>query len=182
MSTPISPKAGFTLTELLVSLAIFGLVSLAATSVLSLGKQIWSKAKTVPEHALFDAEIAALRKVVAGKVTSPTAKGGGFSGTQNGLAFQGLARLDDGSYEISSITVEFSHAETIIAANGQNSAKTTRLRHIRVGDVAFYGRKTGANSDDWAKGWVATDPAPKLIGINVETNKGAALVTFGLPR
>ncbi|MGV2974293.1 type II secretion system protein J [Roseibium alexandrii] len=177
-----SAKSGFSLTELLVSLAIFGLISLAATSVLSLGKQIWSKAQAIPDQTLFDAEVAALRKVIAGKVTSASAKGGGVSGTATGLSFEGLSRLENGSYEISTIVVDFSAAEARISASGQSTARTTMLRHLNADGLSYFGRKDGERQDGWSAAWSSSDPAPKLIQLKLETAKGPATLTFGLPR
>lgn len=156
-------RSGFSLTELLVSLVILGLISMAATSALSVGKQIWRKVETVPDVTLSEAEKNHLRQVMTRRIALTGEVGGGVSGTKKEISFRGLTRAEVGYDVAGAISVKVSENGINVQYSTRDATQTMHLKHLNAADLSYYGRKKGEKADGWFDAWESSDPAPRLV-------------------
>ncbi|MEL7524241.1 MAG: prepilin-type N-terminal cleavage/methylation domain-containing protein [Pseudomonadota bacterium] len=176
-------RSGFTLTELLVSLVIFGLISMAATSALSVGKRIWGKVWTVPDLTMSEAERNVLRRIVRSRISAADEAGGGVSGTKQGLSFTGLARLADGSDIAGTTLMQLAETGITIRTSSNGSTQTLHLSQLKGADLSYYGRKTSEGADGWFDAWETDAPAPKLLRFSFsgDRNFGQKEIVIAVP-
>lgn len=165
--TPLKTRAGFSLTELLVSLVVLSLISLAATSALSVGKRIWSRAQAAPDVSLADAEINALRRVFSQNVSGTSEEGGGFSGSRNRLTFHSLMNAEGDYSVVGEISLVLLPDMMEIRFQSGTSVRSTKLTRVRAEELSYYGRREGGEAEQWTADWNSRYPAPELVRIKL---------------
>ncbi|MEM9634948.1 MAG: prepilin-type N-terminal cleavage/methylation domain-containing protein [Pseudomonadota bacterium] len=168
-------NSGFTITELMVSVVVLGLISLAATSTLSFGNRIWSKARTVPAVSLVEAEINTLRAAISRKISVNSEEGGGFAGSTTHFTFRGLVESTDNMFEIGSVTVEIQDDEMRIRSSNANVDRTKELRQIKPEKLAYYGKSGKNDASQWHDEWDAADPIPILVRLSLTDQQNDGL-------
>lgn len=156
-------RSGFSLTELLVSLVILGLISMAATSALRVGKQIWRKVETVPGVTLSEAEKNHLRQIVGRRIALSGEAGGGVTGTKNDVSFRALTRTEDGYDVVGVVSLNLSENGITVQSSQNGKTKTLRLEHLKGVVLSYFGRRKGNEANDWFDDWDVSYPAPQAL-------------------
>lgn len=168
-------RAGFSLTELLVSLLILGLISMAATSALSVGKRIWQKAQVVPDATLAEAERDLLRRVLALRVAGARNRGAGISGSKTDLNYKGLSRTEGGYYEVADMRLQLTDKGVEISSKRKGGKQTLVLKHLKPIGFKYQGQQTATvENTDWVEDWLPGDPAPELVRLEFAAPEGQA--------
>lgn len=161
---PNTNRSGFSIIELMVSLLVLALISVAATSALSVGKRIWGNIQMSPSVPLLDAELNVLRGVISRKVGIGTTQGGGVSGTSKRLEFQGLGFEENGIHALGMFQIVAENEG--LTLQHSTEGKKLALNLLTVSEISYYGEKHGDKVNDWYKDWLPSDPSPKLIRFN----------------
>ncbi|KZM47468.1 prepilin-type N-terminal cleavage/methylation domain-containing protein [Labrenzia sp. OB1] len=164
-----SANAGFSLTELLVSLLILGLISMAATSALSVGKRIWAKVEAAPDVTLTDAELNHLRRAVALRIAKNDGTGGGVTGSVSKLSFSGLSQTEDGIFEKAQVSLHVTEGGLEVSTEWEGASKSVTLKYV---SVAGFGYQARLPTEQWVTDWPATDPAPALVRLTFASAEG----------
>ncbi|WP_306143132.1 type II secretion system protein J [Roseibium sp. MMSF_3412] len=159
----LSARSGFSLAELLVSLLIMSMISMAAVSALSAGKQIWGVASSVPETTLSDAERTSLRRTIMRRISLAGAAGGGVSGTRAQLTFSGLLPTGSGINTSGPVVVQLTADGITVQSTRNGEGHTVHLRHLDGAVLSYFGRKQTDTAGSWFETWDASDPVPRLV-------------------
>lgn len=167
---------GFTLLELLVSITLLALLSLAVVSGMRFGTQIWNKSQTanVDSNAVRSAESwieSKLTRVYPEYiVASPTDASIAFDGTAQQLDFlstgdEGLVRIRlEAAKDAGGIALQ---AETIsdLATSRASPDIELLLRQLNAVEFAYYGARAGEKVPGWHQSWQHERSLPLLIRI-----------------
>jgi general secretion pathway protein J len=184
-------QRGFTLLELLVALAILGLVTALGASLLHLGARSWEKAYSSSEKtAAIETVQNLLRREL--QCIHPTSGGTGvtahtpFDGQATALSFISLlpeALQNDGPAEIHLFLKDYQDSKYLVMAwrHGGASASWSEsilLPNVRVLHISYYGAETKDQSPRWQPVWSFQKTLPQAIKLEAELSTGVSWPTL----
>lgn len=175
---PPRAEAGFSLTELLVALALLGLISGLIASGLGLGNKIWqrSERKSQISRGQFEAEAGLARLLSTLQPVRRTDKRevdfAGLADTLEGVValpvqvgLGGLYRLrlfiDQGEHRLA-LSLR-SDRETGLSAE----EITTVATGVKRVDIRYFGAVGGSGREEWRATWLDEDRLPKLMSLKI---------------
>lgn len=187
-----SPEAGFTLFELLVTLALMALIASFIAGGLQLGRRTWETTRQIDRLSPSFAVRDVLRSSLAGAISVPTpgadlSIGTGFEGGPNALELvtaapasgiaDGLVKLRlrlDAHSGGPGLVLE--RAPFVQRATG-GAVDGTGVRHILLDrienlDFRYFGAAADGDAKSWHRSWTRTDRLPELVGIALTFAEG----------
>ena len=173
---PMSNKSGFTLLELLVALALLGVIGAGLASAMRLGTETYSRARTLDTENVHAASRAQLRRLIA-EATPPnllTPFPKEFRGTQDELTFVTLAPLGF-ARDAAGLRVSVSHEDAVLIATLEpfdddgtvlRQYRSEIAREVSTASFSYY------SDGEWQNEWSDTAILPRLVRITV--NDGSA--------
>lgn len=177
--------AGFTLVELLVVLAIFGLMAaLLSGGLHSLGRSVGTGTDRLDRTAQLTLTSNFLHRVVADARPLPAPAGSGalFDGGESTLHFVGAppATLAKGGFHTLLLDVEPQGArrQLVLRSQALGDSKDPS-RSILIDDIAgarfaYFGRTTSAEPPGWHDRWSGASGLPELIRLRLTFPDGAS--------
>jgi general secretion pathway protein J len=183
-----SGEEGFTLIEVLASLALFSLLIVAVFEGSRMGLEVWRTG--APRIARLEQTIVVkdqLRKIIGDAYPLYRENDDGrlieFEGAKQKLTFlgHGPAVLADGArYRISVELAHLSSQKDLIvsmgpelAANGQNRLeKSILVENVENFELAYFGSTPSEGKDVWQETWPRRNEMPKLIRLKVDFKSG----------
>lgn len=183
---PMTGEAGFTLLELLITMTLLGLLTVALFGGLKFGTQVWARSesttadanKVMSLQALLSREIARAYPLFLTKdVTNAHVA---FDGTDGTMTFLGPDPLGSGAMQ--RITIEAARDENKtmlkIAArpelsNVQNDILLAELGGLHSLEFAYFGADDAKATPAWHDSWQNKKQLPALIRIRVTFARGA---------
>ena len=190
--------SGFTVLELLISLALLGLIMSYLFGAISFGKRAWEEGKTIDDLEAVDLVQRFIERRLAQARMLVVAREGGagaelaFKGTSEGVRF--VAALPGrteiaGIYEIviteeqgrtectdcGSLAVRqslFRPGATAISAFDSDDENRTLLRHVRNVEFSFFGSPTPHLTPEWYDRWIGHQVLPRLVKVRVSFHPG----------
>jgi len=183
MSNRQPNQDGFTLLELLVSLAVLSLIMVAMVSTLSTGRRVWERvgsSDVVVGTALVRER---LRHLVESAPLPPTTDSADaiLSGDKHSLTF--LSFPDDGGYQLSQpvhVRLKLQRSEStglihvemlengLSAETGQAVEDTQSLGdQFELAMISYYGRISPQSEPDWHESWMNSRILPDLLKIEM---------------
>ncbi|WP_127077257.1 prepilin-type N-terminal cleavage/methylation domain-containing protein [Rhodomicrobium lacus] len=169
---------GFTLVEILVTLAILGFISALIATALRLGNNMWSKAQERGQstRSLLEAENGLTRVLTTLRpLHQPDSDELDFSGYSNSL--EGVIALPDhiglgGLYRIHlfhdpqelQLTLSLSSDFQNRQAQGDRTTVATKVERI---SIRYFGKSKEVSNEQWQTSWLHQKRLPKLIAIDV---------------
>ncbi len=182
------PDAGLSLLELLVSLAILGMITVTIASIFSSGRRVWDRTATYSEAVDTAVQRSALRDLLEELPTRspPKALGPFFEGQGRGFAVVAPAVL------IEANNPGFVRLSVGQASNSQNaplrllaepirgtelSTVSDKILSVPLGDIqiSYFGRPNSESERDWLAAWPRETALPDLIKIEMWDTEGNAL-------
>lgn len=192
-ATHIGSDAGFTLLELMVTLALLGLLSLALLGSSRFGVMIWSRTESALRGAseLRNAEAVLLLKVAQAypKFLDSGASDAHiyFEGSARGLAF--LAPYDGipGALAYTRILLEDDGRDSALVSTetpelGGRGRTSTLLHHVNSLVVAYFGSTDEKSPAAWHSRWHDETRLPRLIRFNITFADAPATSFTAAPR
>ncbi len=182
-----SAKSGYAVLELLISIAILGLLTAAISSSLSQGRRVWEKAESISENSKRHAEINFLLRhlsqaqPVSASHLSTISPGTLFAGTHNHLTFVSFWRFESTNHEIPArleLTAgsENTDTPTIVVSPLKNQSDANRPLPVqetrklnKISRIAFryFGKRSGEEGANWSDNWGSQAHLPTLIELTV---------------
>jgi len=178
-----SDAAGFTLLEVLVALAIAGLVSLIAMQ--SIGLTIHGVTRVTDLAGRLDQRRGLelqLRRALDAAPAIPILDGApGFIGHRNGFSF--LSLVEQGGAGLYRLTLSFDVGrsdrplvltrELIGGGASQPSGRGVVARGVAAASFAYFGAPTPADKPTWQPDWEGRARPPALVRMILDTGDGA---------
>lgn len=172
---------GFTFLELMVALALLGMLSLVLFGSLRFGTRVWEHAEgTMAAEASIRTVQFFLRRDIERTYPLVEEKNGidralTFVGKKDRIIFMAAPLANTGMLERITIYTEGTGHETILARTTQpelavtshKPTKTILLHHIKTIVFSYYGRSVERNNDVWQSTWENRSTLPKLIQISI---------------
>jgi prepilin-type N-terminal cleavage/methylation domain-containing protein len=176
-----SGEEGFSLAELLVSLALLGLISALIAVGLGAGNKIWSRSEEIAQaqRLQFEAE-AGLTRLLSGlePLRQPNSKTIGFKGSLDSL--EGIVTLPayiglGGLYRLRLFLDRNEHQLALFLAaegkgqsgQGEPTAIAAGVEHI---EIRYFGAK-GGGQEAWYSSWENEERLPKLLAFKIKPLK-----------
>lgn len=171
-----SREAGFTLAELLVSLAILGMTSVMLLSGVSTGRRVWDRVET--RGAQKDAVAAASARIRSLIETafpetlfSTGAPSVAFAGNNLGMTFLAAPPSDrrpagPAEYRLGT------DAAGVLTLIRPGAAPVQLLTGVRSADFAYFGAAPPDNERRWRDGWRQQPRLPELVRVRLEFAPG----------
>lgn len=177
--------AGFSLVELLVSLAILGLLSLLLLNGVFSGRRVWERLET-RQSALEDVEGAQAAIRTRLERTYPLTRFDAsapyvdFEGEAQTLRFLAPPALADRPAALQRYTLGLTGAgELVLAASsdlaldaGRANARHVLLRNVRAVDFAYWGAAPPDDTPRWRPAWRTQPASPELVRLRIEFQPG----------
>jgi general secretion pathway protein J len=171
-------QGGFTLVELLIALALTGLVSLlilGGTRFAALGlDRVSDQAARLEARRSID---ALLRRALSSAAAAPLRPNeAALAGGPQSLSFLSLA--DDGGAGLYRVDLDLEAAGLVlrrqrIGAVG-NGARIVLTQSLRTFKIEYYGAPPGAGDPGWHESWERSRIPPRLVRITLDTGDGIA--------
>ncbi|OUR82507.1 hypothetical protein A9Q82_06770 [Cycloclasticus sp. 46_120_T64] len=184
-------KLGFTLIELLVGLTLFGVISMALYSGLSMAIKSTASGNKQSQEVR---QVMALQTLLNTKIYA--AKSGKQSNTKGEVSFYGephaitfisdmpqsITQGGDGVYSISIqtgkpqplLTIDLKREVDLAEeALGEAVNETVRLANINGFSVSYFGLLNAENERAWHPSWLRQKRLPLLVKINITTESGS---------
>ncbi len=173
-------EAGFTLTELLVSLAILGMMAAMLQSGLVTGKRVWERVetRTSDSEQVAGAQMA-LREAIETIYPEGSFRGSApqveFDGDARGFTYFGapVAALSPSSPWLYRIGLSQGGALTVYASDplavipARTQAARPLIREVASADFAYYGRTNFDTRPRWRDRWRAQGTLPTAIRVRL---------------
>jgi general secretion pathway protein J len=181
-ASPAHCDAGFTLIEVIVGLAVAGLVSLIMMHGIGLAAlgldRLSQNAERLDERRGLE---MLMRRALGTAITTPAADGEpGFVGQTTSVSF--LSVVEDGGPGLYRIKLAFditrpAGAVTLTRRLAVPSAAPRRdesvlVRRARRFDIAYFGATSPAEKPTWHREWTGIAYMPQLVRIILETDDG----------
>ena len=169
---------GFSLAELLVALALLGMISALIAGGLGLGNKIWHRAeeKSQATRGLYEAE-AGLSRLLA--TLQPLRQGGAseidFKGSPDSL--EGVVALPPhvglgGLYRLRLFLDPQEHQLALsLAAHGNDLEVSGERTTVAIGaaqlQIRYFGTARGSAQEQWQASWRNEDHLPKLLSLKI---------------
>jgi prepilin-type N-terminal cleavage/methylation domain-containing protein len=175
-------QRGFTLLELMISLAVMAMIALMIGSALSTTARIITRSAgygAFVDHALARRELISMVEATL-PTAFPGSQGAIASGTAESFTFQAI--IDDGVFwpgapVTATLVLSDLNAVTVTATGISDSTKAGLTTIIRLSDpdqrlgIRYYGRRSATESPAWYPVWSADQGLPILIKVTM-TNGG----------
>lgn len=184
-------EAGFTLVELLVSMALLAILSLALLNGLHLGVQVWRRSEeTLAQENHVRAaknEIGALIQQLYPEYVVQQSGSGSveFYGTTDQLTFLAPDQYIPGSLD----RVEIARVDdTLVVSRSPELADRAEpqthvvLRAIKGLSIFYYGTADSRSRAQWTKQWVGRDRPPALVQLHIDTGGSEPVELTVAPR
>jgi prepilin-type N-terminal cleavage/methylation domain-containing protein len=176
------PAAGFTLVELLVVVAIFGLMAvLLSGGFHTLATLVGGGARRLDRTAALALTDNFLERVVADARPLPDGDGVAFDGEAAAMRFVGAppVHLAEGGFHAEQLAVEDGQGgrQLVFRAAPLGTAHGSRsvlLDGIAAARFAYFGRLAAAEPAGWHERWPGSAGLPALIRISVSFPDGSA--------
>jgi general secretion pathway protein J len=173
------PEAGFTLLELMIALALLGMLTVLLFGGLHFGTRVWEKATTATTYGN---RIRAAQETIADAIhtiypffqlASPTDRHVLFDGEPGMMTFFAPSRSQSGGLDVVTITLD---PGGLLAVNSrpelavQPAADVTHrvlLRGVRSFTASYFGAMTIGAPQQWYDVWHNERTLPSLIRIRV---------------
>ena len=187
--------SGFTVLELLISLALLGLIMSYLFGAISFGKRAWEEGERVDDLEAVDLVQKFIeRRLAKARTLVVTSEGGAgaelaFEGASDGVRF--VAALPGrteiaGVYEIEiakqpgdadctdcgSLAVRQSLFRPDATAFDGGDENRTLLRHVRAVEFRFFGSPNPHLAPAWHDQWIGHQVLPRLVNVRVEFHPG----------
>ena len=186
-------EAGFSVLELLVSLALLALILTALPTTLQMGKRAWSTAEALDRSATVAVVATFVRERVAQAMPVQQRGDGGasavaFNGRGDGLSF--VAPALDGPtgqglfvFEIALTAAAHGHGRLVLrwrpyspgADGGKAPAADERslIEDVTAFGVRYFGSSPSGGGRDWFDSWQGRNALPELVEVRLETSRDA---------
>ncbi len=200
----LSPDAGFTLIEMIVSLALLAMLMALVPSTLQLARRGPAIGAQLDRHAATEAALAFIAQRLA-EATPIFQRGDDgrlqviFSGTPESVGFvapvrfaggeNGLGRFDirlgSGDTDERGVVLSWHTMRTAAQdlASGEHGPDTSAAEKSRVLIRAasslrlqYYGSLEEGGAPEWAGSWTRTDSLPEMVELTVSTPEGERLL------
>jgi len=179
---------GFSLLELLVSLAILGMITVAIVTTLGTGRRVWEKSDTLDQTLDFALTRERLRTLIEA-IPMPRTDGESarlFSGHAFGFSF--LSLPGDGSFFAGipiKVTVDITPGENVrllrFAESGRLDISGSLETRVRILDdhavsvkISYFGNLTPEGPPEWYAEWYSIQGLPELVKIEWERAGGVS--------
>lgn len=190
--SPASPDAGFTLFELLVTLALMALIAGFIAGGLQLGRRTWETTRQIDRLSPSFAVRDVLRSSLAGAISVPTPGadltiGTGFAGSPDALELvtaSPASGFADGLVKLrlrletrsGGLGLVLEHAPYVQRATGGTVAGTgvphLLLDRIESLGIRYFGAAADGDGKAWHRSWTRADRLPELVGIALTFAEG----------
>jgi len=190
--------SGFTVLELLISLALLGLIMSYLFGAISFGKRAWEEGKTVDDLEAVDLVQGFIERRLGQARMLVVSRGGGagaelaFEGRSDGIRFVAASpgRTEiAGLYEIEiareparadctdcgSLAVKqslFRPGAKTVAAFDREDENRTLLGHVREVEFRFFGSSKPHLAPEWHDHWIGHQVLPRLVMVRVGFHPG----------
>ena len=174
-------QGGFTLLEMVVVVAVLGLLMVGLTHGVRTGLALWeAQSRRVGDTAELDAAARILRSLLTGITPSVATPGTGgavqLKGTTENLVFVGDLPTGLGTTQRADITLELNrgklvlswtpHRHELTTAEAPNPIQTELVGNVDNLDLAYWGTPPGGKEAGWQPQW--DGPAiPELIRVRL---------------
>lgn len=192
MSThpPRQADHGVSLLELLISLAILAMLTIAITSIFGLGRRVWDASDRFEGRI----EVAIVRdrlRHALEHMPVPNANLSGadvFVGSKDQFRFlisgHALGKSDARNYWVGVETNQTSSSRTLQAFEGPVGEEASDHRVIATGFtdvvISYYGSKTSSAAPGWYDEWSDSRLLPKLVKISFVTGANRPIPPFAV--
>ena len=167
---------GMTLVELMVGLAVLGLLTVLASSYLSLGTRTWQRLDAKARTAAAVSSTQSLLRQMLTEVYPQTTEQNGvtvsvFDGHPESVAFEGFLPSAMRRRTIAHIVFALEHSQDGLSKHlimkwhddARRESKSVLLDHIDSARFSYYDSAT----DRWLPTWTAQPALPATIGLDV---------------
>jgi general secretion pathway protein J len=185
-------NAGFSLVELLVGLALLGMICALLAAGLGLGQRVWnsSEARNQASRTMFDVS-AALRRLLGSLQPLRTGVDGsravefrGFGERLEGvvhlpshLGLGGLYRVrlecETGSHRLNLYLSPYRQGETASEEGSNSQGLTTLADGIEELQLRYFGQAKNDSKAEWHETWEDQDGLPKLLSVTITPQEKA---------
>ena len=163
-------RAGFTLVEVMVALAVMGVVILGARSMLGQIADDADRITAAAAEADRDANADALLRTIAGRLeVSPVAGDEArFEGEPRGARFHSWCEVPDGWLERceASLGIIQVDGQNVLALRLSTGEMVPLRRGFEEGEIAYL--RSAADGGSWVRSWGASITAPIALAVIVD--------------
>jgi general secretion pathway protein J len=182
-----APSAGFTLLELLVALALIGLMAVVLSGGLRFGARVWEASRQATEAV---GEVAAVRAFLRRRIAAvqplPFARqagvvGGALDGAGDALQFVTLMPPHVGRGGFHHVALAMAQGGRGLrlgwwplggAPDGPGSGTRLLLRGAEAIEISYFGALRDGDAEAWRTDWPAGQGLPRLLGIKLRFPEG----------
>lgn len=162
--------AGFTLVEVMVAVAVIGVVLVGARTMLGQIADDADRIGAAAREADRDANAEALLRAIVGRVDVSPGAGTEirFEGEPQGARFHSWCEVPDGWLEACRVSLGFIELEgaSALVLRLSTGELVPLRRGLRAGEIVYL--RDAAAGGRWVRSWGATITAPQALGIVVD--------------
>lgn len=164
-------RRGFTLVEVMVALAVMGIVLVGARTMLGQIADDADRITAAAAAADHDANAERLLRSVAGRLELPAAPGGGeagFQGEAHGMRFLSWCEVPDGWLERCRASLGFIRldGDNVLALRLSTGELVQLRRGFGTGELVYL--RDAADGGDWVRSWGASISAPLAVAVVID--------------
>ena len=192
-----SAKSGYAVLELLISLAILGMLTAAISSSLSQGRRVWEKAELISESGKRQAEFNFILRylsqaqIVTAPGSDPVSQNAPFTGDYSRITFVSFWRFQSTDHELPARLSLHGDPDNdgnliIVASplkdqsNGKSSSLSQETRQLaEISEVSFryFGKRTDQREAGWHDNWTYQPHLPTLVELTITADGEGGPVT-----
>jgi general secretion pathway protein J len=184
-------EAGFTLVELLVSLALLAVLSLALVNGLHLGTQIWRRTEeTIVHENRVRAAKSEIGRLIEQSYPEYVVQRSGaaavaFYGATDRLTF--LAPDENLPGSLDYVEIASSNGTLVVSRSPELAPQAATQTHIVLSGVKglavfYYGIADSRSQPQWSRQWIARDRPPVLVQLHIDTGGPEPVELTATPR
>jgi general secretion pathway protein J len=170
--------SGFTLLELLIAVALLGLLSFILASSMRFGVQVWARSHNALEtaHGIREAQTALMDGLARAYPLSGHGSNGqaDFDGATGSIAFVAPSETLPGALERVSVSLEPDGDDNVIVkratlelARGGDTRRTILCRHVKTLSFEYFGADSQIDEPTWRKEWRNKPRLPSLVRVRM---------------